>query len=244
MGTELVIWIIVSCIMAVLAYLIHNKKVYGLLSGYNSYSDEEKAELERNGYMTYMGRLLWGMAILWMLSIPLVAFRVSYGLEAFLVLFFLYMIIGTLYGVKYDVKRKRKRNAFLLTSLYVIVIIGIGILFYQGEYQTEVAISSETVEMEGMYDDTISINEIESIEMVDDLPDNTIKTNGFATGTRSLGSFRSKEWGPGRHHVFTQYPPYIKIVTRDRYYLLNSKDKQETEVWYNKIKKAWSSQRQ
>ncbi|MEH6940595.1 DUF3784 domain-containing protein [Bacillus sp. JJ722] len=234
----------VGCIVTGLAYLIHNKKEYSLLSGYNSYTDEEKAELERNGYLSYEGKLMWGIAIIWLLSIPVVAFRVPYGIEIFIAIFLLFLMSGTLYGLKYDVKRKRKRNAILLISLYSVILIGIGVLFYLGNKDTNVTITNEAIEMSGMYDDTIAIKDIDELKMIDRLPSDTIKSNGFATETRSLGSFHSKKWGSGRHYAFTKYPPYIWIKTDEKYYILNSKNEQETSKWYQEIMNAWSSQKQ
>lgn len=223
--------------------MIHNKKEYSLLSGYNSYSEEEKAELERNGYLLYTGRLMWGLAVIWLLSIPVVALHVPYGIEVFIAIFLLYLMIGTLYGVKYDVNRKRKRNAILLISLYSVILIGIGVLFFLGNQDTNVTITNDAIEMSGMYDDTIAIKDIDELNMIDSLPTDTIKSNGFATETRSLGSFHSKKWGPGRHYAFTKHPPYIWIKTNEKYFILNSKNQQETSEWYQEIMNTWSSQK-
>lgn len=60
----IVIWLLTGIIFTGIAYAIHNKKQYSLISGYSNYTDEEKLELEKNGYVSYIGRFLWGFAII------------------------------------------------------------------------------------------------------------------------------------------------------------------------------------
>lgn len=235
MDLLLIIWCLVGAMMVGIAFVVHNKKNYSLISGYSSYTEEEKKELEKNGYTRAVGRFCWTMAVLWIMSIPFIGFHVSYSIEVFVSIFLLYTMIGSLNLTRYDVKRTKKRNRIILSVTYVIVIVGIGVLFFMGEQATNVTITADKIELEGMYDDTILISDIEKMELIDHLPNDTIKSNGYATETRSLGAFHSKKLGPGRHHVFTKYPPYIFIVTKDKYYLLNSKKTMETKKWFDEI---------
>lgn len=235
MGVVTIIWVLSGTMMCGLAYLIHNKKQYYWLSGYGSYTELEKEELERNGYYKVVGRYMWRLAILWVISIPFVGFGVPYSLEVFMPIFLVYYLAGALYVAKHDIKRKRKQSIIILSVTAVITVGGLGILWKQGSQATKVNITAEEIQLSGMYDDTILIKDIQTIELTDTLPDDTIKANGFATETRSLGSFRSNELGPGRHHVFTKYPPYIFVRTEDRYYLINSENEEETEKWFTQI---------
>lgn len=152
-------------------------------------------------------------------------------------------MIGTLYSLRYDVKRTKKRNAILLSITFSILLVGISFLFYQGEKSTVITITENRIQLDGMYDDTIAIKDIEEMKWMSTLPTDTIKSNGFATETRSLGSFRSKEFGAGRHYVFKKHPPYIFIKTNEKYFIINSKDKQETKQWYKGIEKAVNTQK-
>lgn len=231
----LLIWFAVGFLMSAIAYAIHFKKDYSLLSGYYSYSEEEKMELEKNGYFGYMGRFILWVDILFIVLFPLAIFPVPYGMEIFLIVFLLYIMIGSLYGIKKEPVRTRKRNGIILTVTYTLVLGGIGFLFYYSNQGTVITVTESKISIEGMYDDTFRYNDIEEVTLIEDIPDNLIKSNGYASSTRLLGSFRSKKYGPSRYFVFKEYPPYIALKTKDKYVFINSRNQAETEKWYKEI---------
>ena len=125
----ILIWGIIGIILCGMAYLVHNKKMYNLISGYNTSSDEEKEEYRKNGYLLYMGRFLWGMAFVWLFGFLFVAMDAPYAMEVQLAIFLLYTMCGTVLGSKYSLKRKMKRNyiSFNLQnkklSIYILTLI-------------------------------------------------------------------------------------------------------------------------
>jgi len=231
-----ILWIFLSLLLLGLAYAVHNKKQYGLLSGVSSYSEEELREAEENGFFDFMGRYMWALAIIFTLTFPLILFGVPYGGEIFTFVLLAGTLGGTFMGVKKGIKRTRKRDAIILSIVSVLTIGGVGYLFYTGNQETTVLIGESKIVIEDMYDDEISYTDIKEMALVEELPENMIKSSGFATETRLLGSFRSKAHGPTRAHVFRNNPPYIAIKTEEKYYLFNSKNADETKDWYGQIK--------
>ena len=231
----ILIWGIIGIILCGMAYLVHNKKMYNLISGYNTSSDEEKEEYRKNGYLLYMGRFLWGMALVWLLGFLFVAMDTPYAMEVQLAIFLLYTMGGTIMGSKYSLKRKKKRNYIFSISLTVIVLAFVGGLFFLGSRPTEVTISEQSISFNGMYSYELKLEEIESAEVIDNLPNNMKRINGFGTSTRALGHFSSDELGKGRMYVFVENAPYIFLNTKEGFIILNSKDDKETLQWYNLI---------
>ncbi|WP_050613900.1 DUF3784 domain-containing protein [Bacillus testis] len=234
----LAIWIAVAILFCVLAYAFHNRKKYHLLSHYHQYSPFVKREMEQSGYLVHIGRFTWGIAILWILTIPFLAFKVTYAMEVSLTVFLLYVMVGTWIIRRFDVAKKRKRNTRILLMLYMAIAIILGFIFIQGQQETKVKINEQSIVFDSMYTYRLPIKDIESVEWMEQMPENLIKLNGYATTWRSLGYFQSKELGKGVHFVYPNKPPFIYIRAKHTYILINSRDKQETEQWYDRIHAA------
>jgi len=232
----IIIWVIAGIIMSGLAYLVHNKKMYDFISGYNTSSDEEKKEYEKNGYLAYTGRFLWGMAFTWIIGIPFVILDLPYVLEIHTAVFLLYTLVGTVIAQKYVPEKKKKKGYIITISISVLTLVFVAVLFFMGMRPSEVIISEQTVSFSGMYSHEVQFEEIESVELTETLPSNLRRTNGFGTSTRLLGRFSSNELGKGRMYVFTEYPPYIFIDTKDGFIIVNSKDAEKTIQWYNLLR--------
>lgn len=231
----IVIWGVIGIILCGMAYLVHNKKMYDLISGYNTSSEEEKEEYRKNGYLLYMGRFLWGMAFIWLIGLLFILLDVPYAMEIQVAIFLLYTMGGTILGSKYSLEKKRKRSYIFSISLTVIVLTFVAGLFFFGLRPTEVTINEQSISFSGMYSYELKLEDIESAVIIEDLPDNMKRTNGFGTSTRALGHFSSDELGKGRMYVFTEYEPYIFLNTKEGFLIVNSKDEQETLQWYNLI---------
>lgn len=230
-----VIWGVIGIILCGMAYLVHNKKMYDLISGYNTSSDEEKEEYRKNGYLLYMGRFLWGMAFIWLIGFLFILLDVPYAMEIQVAIFLLYTMGGTILSSKYSLEKKKQRNYIFSISLTVIVLTFVSGLFFFGMRTTEVTISEHSISFSGMYSYELKLEDIESAEIIEALPNNMRRTNGFGTSTRALGHFSSDELGKGRMYVCTKYEPYIFLNTKEGFLILNSKDEQETLQWYNII---------
>lgn len=241
----IVIWSIIGLVLCVIAYLIHNKKMYGLVSGYNTSSPEDKLEYEQNGYLQFTGRLMWVTAITWLLGIPIIILDVPYGLEIHIVLFTIVVMYGTLKGLKFSPIKKRKRNTMIQTIVMVVTVVAVIVLFWLGSKPTNLSIKDGNIHLEGMYGYEFSSDEIIELKMINELPTDLLRTNGFGTSTRLLGYFSSKELGgKGRMYVYTSNESYIYMNTKNGFVIINSKDVNETDTWYNKINRALTSQRQ
>ena len=89
-----------------------------------------------------------------------------------------------------------------------------------------------------MYHTDISLTDIESVEILDALPDDDyVRTNGGSTDQYLIGHFSGRETGKCMMYVYLDYTPVLKIKTADVTIYVNSKDKADVEKWYQELEK-------
>nr|WP_288665045.1 GntR family transcriptional regulator [uncultured Dorea sp.] len=64
------------------------------------------------------------------------------------------------------------------------------------------------------------------------------KTNGSADEKQLLGKFNGAESGKCRMYVWLEQSEVIQIKTKKYTVFMNNKDKDQTTVWYEQLKKA------
>lgn len=86
------------------------------------------------------------------------------------------------------------------------------------------------------YSLTVEFDEIESIKLVEDLPDVRIsKDNGAATDQYSIGCFRIRNQGRCHLYVYHGYDPIVEIKRENDVIYFNSKTEGATERYYEEI---------
>src|SRR5699024_12884575 len=97
---------------------------------------------------------------------------------------------GMLLVQRYEVPHKRKKKTWITASisgatlLFIIGTIGYGYL------DNDVQINHDTFEITGSYGVECKIDTIESVELLDALPEVEMKTNGFSSGNLLNGKLR------------------------------------------------------
>lgn len=89
----------------------------------------------------------------------------------------------------------------------------------------------------GYSDLTISSGEIESVEVLDSVPEDRYnRVNGSDDGRQLLGKFKGRETGKCRMYLYVGYEPILAIQT-EKYgpVYVNSKTSGEVEEWCEKI---------
>lgn len=89
----------------------------------------------------------------------------------------------------------------------------------------------------GLYSCEFVEDDIESVRLLDGLPDeNFRKTNGADTDTILLGHFKGKETGNAEMFIYRNQTPVIMIELKDKSVFLNSENPDVTYAWYEKLK--------
>lgn len=229
----------VGIILGGLTYLTVKKKDSTLISGFSNRPKEEQEQLKKNGYVDAVGKLLLATFIIYVVTYVLWIFSVPYSLEVGFSVLLLGVLVGTLWIQRYEVPHKRKKMYWIVGTVAFVVVVSIRVLTYFGLVENEVTIEDNVLVVSGMYGVEWELSDIQTVELLDELPDVLIRTNGFATEGQLKGRFLlEKPYEGGLLYVRTKAdPPYLYVATDEDYFILNRKDSEETQKLYETIKK-------
>lgn len=247
-GALLVIFLPVV-ILVIIGYMVKYRRAYWLISGYNTMSKEKKQNVDVEGLANFTGNFCFALAVLIGVASALLTggYDIAAGvLFAMLLPLSIYVIIKT---QQYDhnsrnadgtMERKSLLKVGLTIAFMVIVAIGVGVLLYFSYQPTELLITEEYVQIKGMYGEKIPYTEIKEVNLIQEIPDITARTNGSSIGERRKGHFRLKDLGAAKLFLVTDDPPYIYLDRGDKKpIIINFADKEETEKVYDDLYDAW-----
>ena len=76
---------------------------------------------------------------------------------------------------------------------------------------------------------------LSSIELMDHLPEVTVRTNGVGLPTLSKGHFKVTGYGSSLLFIQKGSSPYIYIELKDKKIFINDKDPEQTRLWYQQL---------
>ena len=231
----IVIEIIIILIFALLGWAIRFKKAYSLISGFASRPEEEQQQLIKNGFPQKMGTLLLSTAGAMLLLLPLgfTSFKFVYEVQFGVMLVML--MGGLVYLSKYEIPKKRKRSFTFNTLLFIVVIGSITALSVTGYQGYELNISDNHFEITGMYGDEWSTKDIKKIELMNELPEVTMRTNGIGLPTLSKGHFKVTGYGGSLLFIHNGSSPYLYIHVKNKHIFINDKDPAKTKDWFKQL---------
>ncbi|MEH7247589.1 DUF3784 domain-containing protein [Neobacillus niacini] len=232
----LVVQLIVIFIFLILGWAVRRKGGYFLISGFASRPKEEQETLIKNGYPQKIGGLLIITAIGMLILLPLLFTTFKYAIEIQYGFMIVVLMGGLIYLSKYEIPKKRKRSYFINISIFIVVIGGVLGLSYFSYQGYELVTKEETFEITGMYGDEWGYKEISSIELMDNLPEVTVRTNGVGLPTLSKGHFKVTGYGSSLLFIQKDFSPYIYIEMKDKKIFINDKDPDQTRLWYHQLK--------
>jgi hypothetical protein len=131
---------------------------------------------------------------------------------------------------------KRSYHVFFFWGTIALTILFIVALFYYGAKDPDVKINTNSIEIKGMYGQTIYLNEIARVDTIPHLPIITSRTNGFAFGKSCKGHFRMAGNRPIMLFVKRGNPPYIYInYNQQNNLLINFNDPAKTRALFREI---------
>ncbi|MBM7553574.1 DUF3784 domain-containing protein [Thalassobacillus pellis] len=243
MDTDRIVFLIVMgwtlIIHGGLTYLIVKKKEYGLISGFGTRPEEEKEYLRNSGYIEVLGKVLKITFYLLVLTVLMAFLPISYGFEIGLGLFLLVLMVGIVWNQRYEVPRKRKKMLWISGIVSVVTLLLVFGLMLLGFIENKVTIKNNTFIVSGIYGVEWEMKEIEGVELLEEMPEVIVKSNGFASAGHLKGRFRLEAPYEGAIlFVTVGNPPYLYVKTRDDDLLLNRENSEETIKIYRQLKKA------
>lgn len=227
--------------------LVKHGRAHNLIAGYNTMSKEEKANFDIEGYATFFRNFFVFLGLFIILGFYILYWagwtEIAYGWvisSIFLTLPYL-LIRGQKYNQSTTRKKSKKLNYIAVTFLG-LVFIGIIALIGKGMVPPSVTLHDNTLEISGMYGVKIPNDQIVSIELIDQLPEVLVKTDGFNFANTLKGNFRLKEIGKGKLFIQKDVPPFVKIVLKaSDYLLINYENPDETRSLYSELQRQISN---
>ena len=131
--------------------------------------------------------------------------------------------------------QKTKRSYIISISLFILVIGGISVLSYFSYQGYKLVAKNDSFEITGMYGDEWQYKDIKSVELMDELPEVTVRTNGVGLPTLSKGHFKVTGYGSSLLFIQKGSSPYIYIELKDKKVFINDKDPEQTRLWYQQL---------
>jgi Domain of unknown function (DUF3784)/Bacterial PH domain len=226
---------IVILLFAILGWAVRKKEGYWLISGFASRPKEEQEELIRNGYPQKMGGLLIVTAIGMLFLLPLMFTSFRYAMEVQFGFMFIFLMGGMIFLTKYEVPIKRKRSYIISISSFIVIIGGLSALSYFSYQGYELVTKEESFEITGMYGNEWEYEDITSIELMEKLPEVTVRTNGVGLPALSKGHFKVRGYGSSLLFIQKGSSPYIYIELGNKKIFINDKDSDQTRLWFEQV---------
>lgn len=135
-----------------------------------------------------------------------------------------------------NLKITKKKNSkwSLIVIAVVLVILGIMTVNVLNE---DVTVTGEKIKASGMFGFSLKTSNIKTVEIIENV-DIIIKLNGAGIGNTHKGLYRIREYGNAKLYINNDNIKYNILITSkdDDYFILNLKNKEDTENLYNELK--------
>lgn len=237
----IIINILLSFIFIGIGFLITERNAKYLLSGYNTMTDEDRKNFNLTDYLKFFKKfhVFLGTTLL---IISLILF---YFVDADYSSVFagIYPVAAYIYfiwkGKRFNNMKDEQTKSSFIFALIIMVVVFVGIvgMFAYSLQDNPVEIKAEIIKIGGDYGIDLPIKDIKSIELVNELPEITLKINGFALQNIEKGLFRTNGGEKVKLLINSQNKPFILIITNtnDKIYY-SSKEKSNQKIYNQLIK--------
>lgn len=237
MWTLFFIQFTVAIIFLGLGWLILFKKSYGLISNFNSRPEAEKKLLIQNGYPQNTGKMLMVTGLGMLILLPLLFTDFAYGLEVQIVFMLVMLLGGFIYLSKYEVAAKRKKSYIISSSIFFVTIGFLSVLTFIGYQDFQLLQKNDTFEITGVYGDEWRYEDIQSVELLQEMPTVEVRKNGFGMPTMSKGHFIVRGYGSSLLYIYKGKAPYLYVEVGDEQIFINAESESETKKWFEQLSK-------
>lgn len=136
-----------------------------------------------------------------------------------------------------------KNNRNIVVLLAAVAFFGIVMAVVFGSMQRsrttepEITVDSQNLAVDGAFGVTQPLSGIVKVELKDEAPVDTRKTNGLGIDDIRRGSFDVEGLENGRLYVHLSQKPFIYITTDKSFIIINFKDSSRTRQLYDDIMK-------
>lgn len=232
----IIIFSIVSLLFIVIGVSISKYKCYWLISGYNTSSKEEKAKVDIEQVAKHIARMCYLVALILFLG---VIFTNYFSISIFpFIITILIIIFGYIFYIqKFDHNKKSKAEIIVIIVITLITFSIMIITFSSGKEPNKIRVTDTNIIIDGSFGTTIEKKDINEISIVENLPEVSLRVNGYSDGSSiKKGDFKLKNGDKVKLYIQSKSEPYIKISTITNDIYINYEDKNQTIQLLNNLK--------
>ncbi|MBS5987667.1 PH domain-containing protein [Clostridium sp.] len=144
--------------------------------------------------------------------------------------------IGT--GMCFNLGNKKGRILNYVGNIFVVILV-VGICIYLLRFDIsgfKMNINDNMIKIEApSYEIEFNIDDVEGVELINEMPKATIKTNGIGGSHYSIGYFKLEGYGNTPIYIYRNSSPYLKIKLKDTYVFINGEKPDITKEYYVEI---------
>lgn len=124
-----------------------------------------------------------------------------------------------------------------LCCVTVVVVVSLLPIFINSTQDLDVTVAEGRLKISGSYGETIPLDSISTVMLVDKMPYIERRTNGYSFNGVALGRFETADGRSLTLHSYSGDGPFVRVVTRGgRHVYLNSRDSGLTRKAYALIR--------
>ena len=227
--------LLLSAIFFSVGFIVTKNNARYILSGYNTMPEAKRAAVDLDGYLKFFKRFHIILGISLFVGTILISLINNNWASMFMTLYpliaYMYMIIA---GNKYNSDKGQKTTSYVIGGAALLVAAFVVISQFSDYGTSELLLKDNALEIKGSFGVTLTKQEILGQKLVNELPEISYKSNGFAAGDYAKGSFKLKNGKEVKLYVNKKVSPFILLNTAkgDIYYNTDEEDNAEL---YKKI---------
>ena len=139
--------------------------------------------------------------------------------------------------MNYEAKRPRTYRSVFIIVVFIAALIAYPIFF--ANYGNEIIVVDNKIEIKGNYSMEIPFDDIDTVLLVESLPEIKLRTNGISTRKVNIGNFKMADGNKCRLYVNNSTPMFIEIrcqqTISQNLIFINRKTVEETKILYEEI---------
>lgn len=184
-------------------------------------SEAKRTMVDIDGYLRFFKRFHLILGISLFAGTTLISLINNNWASMFMTLYpliaYMYMLIA---GNKYFSDKSQKTTSYVVGGGALLVAAFVGISQFSNYGTSTLVLKNNALEIQGSYGISLAKADILDQTLIDDLPEISYKSNGFAAGDYAKGSFKLKSGKTAKLYVNKKISPVILFHTTkgDVYY--------------------------
>ena len=141
--------------------------------------------------------------------------------------------------LNYNAGRPRTYRSVFIIAVFIVALIAYPIFF--ANYGNEIIVDDNKIEIKGDYSMDIPFDDIDTVLLIESLPNIKLRTNGISTNKVNIGKFKMANGNKCRLYINKSTPLFVEIrldaqdSPSESLVFINRKTVEETKLLYDQI---------